>query len=132
MIRLVLAVITGFVTWFVVATLGNLLMRALLPGYAAAEPSMTFTLAMLIARLVLGFVSSFGAGFASSVVARGKAGAVYACAAVLVVCFLPVHYSLWLKFPLWYHVVFLATLAPLVLAGAAVQRRQISSAPGVR
>ena len=49
MIRSVLAVISGFMAWFVVATLGNFLIRALLPGYVAVEPSMSFTLAMLIA-----------------------------------------------------------------------------------
>ena len=124
MIRSVLAVISGFMAWFVVATLGNFLIRALLPGYVAVEPSMSFTLAMLIARLALGFVSSFVAGFACSAVAHGKIAAVYVCAVVLVLCFLPVHYSLWSKFPLWYHAAFLITLVPLVLSGAAVQRRR--------
>jgi hypothetical protein len=123
MIRSILAVLTGFVTWIVVATLGNFLIRALLPGYVAAEPSMTFTLAMMVARLGLGVASSLVAGFACSVVARGHVAAVYSFAAVLVLCFLPVHYNLWQKFPLWYHVFFLVTLAPLVLLGAAAQRR---------
>ena len=123
MIRLILAVISGFVSWLVVATLGNFLIRALLPGYHAAEPSMTFTLAMMVARLGLGVVSSLVAGFVCSAVARGNVAAVYSCAALLVLCFLPVHYNLWPKFPLWYHVFFLVTLAPLVLLGAAVQRR---------
>ena len=131
MIRSVLAVISGLVTWIVVATLGNFLIRALLPGYVAAEPGMTFTLAMMVARLAVGVVSSLVAGFATAAVARGKALAVYICAAVLVLCFLPVHYSLWSRFPVWYHVFFLVTLAPLVLAGAAVQRRRGPSAPAV-
>ena len=131
MIRSVLAVISGLVTWIVVATLGNFLIRALLPGYVAAEPGMTFTLAMLVARLAVGVVSSLAAGFATAAVARGNVLAVYVCAAVLVLCFLPVHYGLWSKFPLWYHAFFLVTLAPWVLAGAAVQRRRGPSAPGV-
>ena len=36
MIRSILAVLTGFVTWFIVATLGNFVIRALLPGVRAA------------------------------------------------------------------------------------------------
>jgi hypothetical protein len=123
MIRSILAVLGAVVAWFVVATLANLLVRALLPGYASAEPSMTFTLAMMVARLGVGVVSSLAAGFACSAVARGNMAAVYSCAALLVLCFLPVHYNLWHKFPLWYHVFFLVTLAPLVLLGAALQRR---------
>jgi hypothetical protein len=130
MIRSILAVLSGFVTWIAVATLGNFLIRALLPGYVAAEPSMTFTLAMMVARLGLGVVSSLVAGFACSAVAPGKVAAVYSCAAAFVLCFLPVHYSLWHKFPLWYHAFFLVTLAPLILMGAAVQRRR-QAAPAV-
>jgi hypothetical protein len=123
MIRSMLAVLAGFVTWFVVATLGNFLIRALLPGYQAAEPAMTFTLAMLVARLGLAIVSGLAAGYTCSAVARGDVRAVYACAALLVLCFLPIHFKLWAKFPLWYHLFFLVTLAPLVVWGAALRRR---------
>jgi hypothetical protein len=126
MIRSILAVLAGFVIWLGVAQLGNLLIRALLPGYGAAEPTMTFTLAMMVARLGLGVVSSLVAGFACAVVARGHVAAVYGFAALLVLCFLPVHYNLWQRFPLWYHAFFLVTLAPLVLWGAALQRRWLA------
>jgi hypothetical protein len=132
MIRSIPAVLTGFVTWFVVAQLGDFLIRALLPGYLAAEPSMSFTLAMMFARLTLAVVSSMVAGFACSAVARGRVAAVYSLAAVLVLCFLPVHYNLWQKFPLWYHLFFLVTLAPLVLLGAAIHRRWRAVPAGAR
>ncbi len=123
MIRSVLAVLGGVVAWMVVATVADLLVRALLPGYTAAEPTMSFTLAMMVARLGVGIVSSLAAGFACSAIAHGNGVAVYSCAALLVLFFLPVHYNLWHKFPLWYHVFFLFTLAPLVILGAALQRR---------
>ena len=55
---------------------------------------------------------------------RGKPSAVYACAAILLLFFLPVHYNLWHKFPVWYHLAFLVTLAPLVVLGGAIHRRQ--------
>ena len=124
MLRSILAVIVGFVTWFVVATLGNWLIRALLPGYVAAEPILDFTLAMMAARLGLAVVSSLVAGFVCSAVDRGKPAAVYACAAILLLLFLPVHYNLWHKFPVWYHLAFLVTLAPLVILGGVIQRRK--------
>jgi hypothetical protein len=130
MVRSILAVITGVVTWMVVATLINFMIRALLPGYLAAEPTMSFTLAMMFARLGLAVVTSIIAGFAAAAVARDNMIAVYILAALLVVCFLPIHYKLWSKFPLWYHAFFLITLAPLVLLGALMQRRQSRSASG--
>jgi hypothetical protein len=38
-------------------------------------------------------------------------------ALLLLALFVPVHVGLWAKFPLWYHVVFLGSLIPLVLLG---------------
>jgi|KBSMisStaDraftv2_1062788.scaffolds.fasta_scaffold467402_1 hypothetical protein len=130
MIRSILAVVFGFVSWFVFATLGNFLIRALIPGYSAAEPVMTFTLSMMAARLILGAASSLVAGFVCSAIDRGRAATVYACAAILLLFFLSVHYQLWQKFPVWYHLTFLVTLPLLVLLGGAIQRRaRTGSAP---
>ena len=130
MIRSILAVLAGFLTWFVVATLLNFLIRALVAGYAAAEPTMTFTLTMMITRLGAGLVYSLVAGFACSAVARGNVAVLYITATLLVLLFLPVHFKLWSRFPLWYHGFFLITLAPLVLLGGAIQRR-LQKAPPV-
>jgi predicted N-acetyltransferase YhbS len=116
-LKISLAILTGFVTWFVAATIANLLIRALIPGYAEAEPTMLFTLPMLFARLTTGAFSSVVAGLACALIARAHFIAVKILAVVLVLFFLPIHYSLFAQFPLWYHAVFLISLAPLVLAG---------------
>jgi hypothetical protein len=39
---------------------------------------------------------------------------------VTLAIFLPSHYYLWEKFPLWYHLSFLVPLVPLVVLGAAL------------
>jgi len=72
-----LSVLVGFVIWFVAATLGNLLLRALIPTYIAVEPVMAFTVPMLLARLAVGFFSSLVAGFACSYVARPSLKPIY-------------------------------------------------------
>ena len=124
MVRSILAVISGIVTWMIVATLINFLIRALLPGYVAAEPTLHFTLAMMLARLALAVVTSIVAGFVTAAVARGRMLAVYICAALILLFFLPIHYKLWSILPVWYHAFFLLTLAPLILLGALIQRRR--------
>jgi hypothetical protein len=116
------AVLTGVIAWFAVATLLNLLLRVMLPGYAAVEPAMTFTLAMQVARLALGLLSSICAGAACAAVAHSSSRAPQFLAGLMLVLFLPVHYGLWAKFPVWYHLFFLITLAPAVLLGAALVR----------
>jgi hypothetical protein len=129
-IKFLFALLIGFVVWFVVATLANMLIRASLSGYAEAELATRFTLPMLLARLVVGGVSSVAAGLACALSARSVPVVVKVFAAALVLFFIPVHYSLWTQFPLWYHATFLVSLAPLVLVGAWVARRFASGVAG--
>ena len=117
-IRTVLAVVVGVVVWVIVATAGNLLIRGLLAGYAEVEKAMTFSSGMLLARLVLGALASVAAGAACAAVGRSVRPSVYWFGVLLLALFVPVHVGLWEKFPIWYHVVFLGSLAPLVIVGA--------------
>jgi len=122
MLRSIVAVIVAVVTWFIVATVLNWILRAALPGYSVAEVSMNFSLTMMISRLVLGLVSSLCAGFVCAAIAGRRKAAPKIAAAIMVVLFLPVHYILWTRFPIWYHLFFLVSLAPAVLIGAALRR----------
>ena len=123
MVRSVAGVAGGLVVWMLVATLGNLALRFGWPGYADVEKEMTFTLAMLVGRLVLGAVSSLCAGATVAWITKRDARVVAIFAAVLFALFVPVHYNLWGKFPVWYHIVFLASLVVMPLLGAALYRR---------
>jgi len=123
MVRSIIAIIVAVVTWFVVATIGNWILRATLSGYSAVEAAMTFTLMMMICRLILGLVSSLCAGFVCATIAGQSTVAPKVAAAIMVILFLPVHYMLWAKLPLWYHLFFLITLAPTMLIGAALKSK---------
>lgn len=116
--RSILAFIGGLVAWAVMASVLDRLLRLGLPGYAAAEPAFTFTLGMLWARQVLGAVSSLTAGFIVARLAPASPRLPWALGALLLMLFIPLHYVLRDKFPLWYHLLFLGSLVPLVLLGA--------------
>ena len=118
MARKIIAFVCGLVAWILVASLLDRLLRLGLPGYAAAEPIMAFTLSMKWARLALGALASLTAGFVVARVAPQGRRLPPILGVLVLVMFLPVHYSLWDKFPIWYHLVFLLTIVPLVLAGA--------------
>ena len=120
MLRSICAVIISVDTWFLVATVGNLLLRALLPGYTAVEAAMSFTLPMKLARLALGLISSLSAGIVCAAIANPGSQAAKVVAGIMVALFIPVHYMLWAKFPVWYHLFFLLSLAPAVLLGASM------------
>jgi hypothetical protein len=122
MIRATLAVIVGLIAWVICATALDVLLRLTLPGYAAAEPQLQFTLSMMIARLALpGAIPSLVAGFATAWIARRKPRVVAILAIILVAVFLPSHYHFWTKFPLWYHLTFLGSLLLLTVCGARLQ-----------
>ena len=128
-LRVALAIAAGFVVWFAVATLGNFAIRWLLPGYTEVEKAMQFSSGMLIARLVLGAVASLAAGAACVVIGRSARVAIYLFAVLLLALFVPVHMNLWPKFPVWYHIVFLGSLIPMVVLGARLRAsRGVSAA----
>ena len=121
--RLVAAVLGGFVAWWVVATIANFAVRALIPGYSDVESALTFTLGMQVARLVCGALASLVAGWVAARIARGDRRAAWALVIALLALFIPVHYGLWDRFPVWYHLIFLASLVVATIAGAALVRR---------
>jgi len=126
MTRGIAGIAGGLAVWMLVATLGNLALRFAWPGYADVEKEMMFTLGMLIARLLLGAVSSLCAGLTAAWIAKRDGRVVAILAAVLFALFIPVHYGLWSRFPAWYHIVFLASLIVMTLVGAAMFRRSAS------
>jgi peptidoglycan/LPS O-acetylase OafA/YrhL len=111
------------VLWVLVASLLNRVLRAGFPGYALAEPAMAFTLGMKVARLTLGALASLAAGAATGWIAPSRKSLPWLLGAVILAMFIPVHVQLWAKFPVWYHLVFLGTLVPLVALGAALTRK---------
>jgi hypothetical protein len=127
--RSILALIAGLVLWVVVASLLNRGLRVGFAGYAAAEPTMVFTLAMKLARLIVGALASLAAGAATAMMARSTTSVPWVLGAILLAAFIPVHIQLWAKFPVWYHFAFLGTLVPLVVLGATLTRSSSRNVP---
>jgi len=123
------AVIAALVTWFFVATAVNLALRAWWPHYHEAEIAFNFTLAMKLTRLVLGAISTLSAGFVAAWIGKGRMSAVTLTGIVLLALFIPGHYRIWDKFPVWYHLTFLVSLLPLTLLGAALNHRADRKVP---
>jgi hypothetical protein len=130
MTRGVGGVIGGLIVWLLIATVGDLALRWAWASYADVEKSMSFTLAMMAARLLLGAVASLGAGYTAAWITKRNGRTVKVLAAVLVVVFMPTHYALWDKFPLWYHLAFFASLVAITLLGGILYARRVSGPIG--
>jgi hypothetical protein len=115
--------VAGLVGWMVVVTALNFGLRLWLPGYVEAEPTLVFTLGMKIGRLAIAALSSIAAGAIVRMIAPASRWAPWIVGVVLLAMFVPEHVMLWQKFPAWYHLTFLVTLAPLVVLGARLGAR---------
>jgi hypothetical protein len=120
--RSILAFVAGFLLWGVVATVLNRGLRAGFSGYALAEPTLSFTLGMKVARLTLAALASLAAGAATGLIAPSRTKLPWVLGAIILAMFIPAHVQLWARFPVWYHLFFLGTLVPLVVLGAALTR----------
>ena len=116
MLRVAGGVIAGIAAWIVIVTALNLGLRHYWPDYAAVEKAMAFTLPMMAARLSMSALSSLLSGLMAGLIDR-RLLAPLISGTILLLLFLPEHYALWARFPIWYHLVFLVSLPALSLAG---------------
>ena len=116
--RSILAFLVALVAWALIVSILDRGLRVALDGYAAAEPSMHFTVSMMVARLVMAAITSLLAGAVAGWIAPRSTAAPAVLGAVLLIAFIPTHVKLWPLFPVWYHLTFLLTLLPLVVLGA--------------
>lgn len=119
MARNVLGVVAGLAGWAIVASIAGLVMRLSWPAYASVASAMTFTLPMMIARLLSGALATLSMGFVTALIARSSIAKLIP-GVLLLALFIPQHVMLWEKFPLWYHLTFLLSLVPLTYAGGQI------------
>lgn len=125
--RTILAIVGGLVGWTLVATLLDIGLRHTLPGYAQAEPTLALTFTMKIARLSLAVIASLAAGAIVRAISPAGRWAPWLTGFLMLALFLPEHIRIWSRLPVWYHLFFLITLAPLVALGAQLRVRRTES-----
>jgi hypothetical protein len=115
MLRTVLGAIAGFVAWWITVSLINRgVLHVFWPAYAAADtPAMVFDLPMKLARLAESSLASILAALVAQRVAPASRYVAPLSGVLLLIMFLPIHYMIWAKFPVWYHAYFLSSLVVL-------------------
>ena len=124
MSKKILAVVAGLVVWVIVVMAIGQMMRSSWPAYASVATAMTFTLPMLVARLSINVVATLAAGLVTASIAPRSTLVRLMPGLLLLVAFIPEHIRLWDKFPVWYHLTFLASLVPLTYLGGTIWSRQ--------
>jgi hypothetical protein len=119
--RLIGGIVVGVLAWGIVVTILNLGLRHGWPAYGAVEKAMLFTVPMMAARLSISGISSLVSGYVAAAIGRSGQAALIA-GVLLLLIFLPIHYTIWSKFPLWYHLTFLVSLPVLSIIGGRFAR----------
>jgi len=118
MLRAVIGVIAGYVTWSVVWFVGNRLLFAEAAEVVGAGEPYTRT-GPLLGVLALSIVCSLAAGAVAAKISQSKGwGTVAVMAVLLLVTGIVVQASVWSLMPFWYHILFLALIIPLCQVGA--------------
>lgn len=123
MIRTAAAFIAGALAWKAIATLFTLLGNLVWPAYAAVEVQRTFTLDMLASRLMVGALATLAFGTVAALVAGAERRAFLIALAAWMAFSVVDHYLVWEQFPVWYHLLYLAYIVPVVLLGGRLVRR---------
>ena len=111
----------GVCTAVAMAATATMLARTLWPAYAVAEPSRTYSLTMLVLRLLVGALCTVGAAFVATRIARDRGTVAWWLGGLFLAVSAPHHMlQVWAAYPVWYHVIYLAYLVPL--AGLTGQR----------
>jgi hypothetical protein len=127
MSKKILGVIAGLLVWLIVVIVVGEIMRWSWPGYASVADAMTFTLPMMIARLLIGALATLAAGMVTAIIVPRSTMTRVVTGVLLLIAFIPQHVMLWEKFPVWYHFTFLLSLVPLTYVGGAPVRRSVES-----
>jgi hypothetical protein len=128
MVRIVLGVIAGFLSWMIVWVGSEKVLSAIWPeGFgvhqrafeAAIKDGGQFTAdtTLLVTHVVLGSVVSLMSGFLAALIAAENTRAPLILGILLLAMGLLKMVMSWPYVPLWYHVIFTALLLPMAIIG---------------
>ncbi len=133
MVRIILAVIVGFLAWSILWVGSDSVLRALSPDWYGAhqyglEKAMTNTTpfpvdqTILIISLIRSIIISLMAGFLTAVIAGENRRSTFWLGILLFLFGGFVQAMTWNYIPVWYHLLFLGLLIPATILGGWLKR----------
>ncbi|MGB7207696.1 MAG: hypothetical protein WBD27_03455 [Pyrinomonadaceae bacterium] len=129
MLRIVLGVIGGFISWLIVWVGVEKILIAVLPNlYGAPQlafqhavenqvPQFTAETRLLLSHIVIGTIVSVMSGYLAALIAGENKRAPLVVGCLLLVLGLAKAVMSWPYVPVWYHVIFTAILLPMAILG---------------
>ena len=120
--------LAGAIAWFVVIAACGVVMRFVWPEMAAIRDMTLLTAPMLFTRLAISAIGSIVCGALAAIIGHDATKAPLAAGVLLLIVFVPYHLTIWIDFPVWYHLTFFASLPLVSLLGGRLTRTKASTA----
>lgn len=127
MLRIVLSVIAGFVSWLIVWVGIEKILSAIWPAFGAHQRAFeevvkngghfTADTTMLLTHIVIGSIVSMMSGSLAALIAGEKTRAPLVVGCLLLALGILKAVMSWPYVPIWYHVIFTAILLPMAIVG---------------
>jgi hypothetical protein len=121
MFRLIAGALSGAVAWFVSILVLGFLVGIAWPEMAAIRDMTLLTVPMLITRLSISALGSLAGGYVAAMIGRESTKAPLGAGILLLIVFVPYHFTIWQNFPIWYHLTFFVSLPVLSLLGGMLR-----------
>lgn len=135
MLRMILAIVVGFIVWSILWVGSDALLSALSPDWgktsaefrAAAENNISYSLSstVLIMLLVKSVIVSIISGFITAIIARENRRSTLALGVFLLIFGIFTQFAYWNYMPLWYHLPFLLLLIPMTMLGGNLKKAAV-------
>ncbi len=127
MLRIVLGVIAGFISWLIVWVGSEKVLSAIWPAFGVHQRAFqtaiteggefTADTTMLLTHIVMGSIVSVMAGSLAALVAGENARAPLGVGILLLLMGVLKAVMSWPYVPIWYHIIFTAILLPMAIVG---------------
>ena len=127
MVRIMLAVITGFISWMIIWMACEKIISAIWPAFGVHQRAFEDALKnggqftgetqMLLTHIVLGSMVSLMSGCLAALIAGNNSRAPLFVGILLLVMGIAKAAMSWQYVPIWYHIIFTAMLIPMAILG---------------
>lgn len=127
MLRIILGVVGGFISWLIVWVVSEKIISTIWPAFGEHQRAFTEVLknggqftadtSALITHIVLGSIVSVMAGALAALIAGENSRAPFFAGCLLLAMGIAKAYMSWPYVPIWYHIIFTAILLPLAILG---------------
>ena len=110
-----MGILAGLASYAIIGSLGLYLLKIGWADYAIASKDKSYTLAMLLSRLLVGILASIAAGISAAKISNDNVKSAWFVGAIVFCWAAYIHiFEVWTDYPIWYHLAYLLPIIPII------------------